>query len=184
MSCITEILKLKGDKDALLPIGKDNKPWIAVEGGGTYKNLEYLIVLTPMGHRCGYVAVPPGHKLDFVKSEKKKMPFSDREYTSYEYDAYGIECHGGITFCKRDHDLKDLLTTSCNDLWLGFDCGHAYDGKDYDALEKHFGKDCDMLKFYDEHPQFKDKEWETVKTFDYVENECKSIIDQLIEKAA
>ncbi len=184
MSCITEILKLKGEQPALLPVDKDGKPWIAVEGGGTYKNHEYLIVLTTMGHRCGYVAVPAGHKLDYVKSEKRKMPGSDREYTHYDYD-YDIECHGGVTFCKREHDLKDLLTVPCNDLWLGFDCAHAWDARDYDALEKYFGKDCDTLKFYNQYPEHKRIGLnETVKTYGYVELECKSMIDQLIEKAA
>lgn len=38
MGCITEILKLKGDQEVLLPLGEDGKPWIAVEGGSKYKN--------------------------------------------------------------------------------------------------------------------------------------------------
>lgn len=182
MSCITEILKLKGDKKVLLPIGDDGTPWIAVEGGGTYKDYEYIITFTEMGHRCGYVAVPPGHKLDFVKYEKRKVPGSDREYDSYEYDAYDIDCHGGITFCKREHGLKKLLKTPCNDLWLGFDCAHSGDGKDIALIEEYYGANSGQVKFYEQYPQFLFHEGETVKEFDYVERECHSIINQLIEK--
>lgn len=57
MSCITEILKVKGDKDFIVS-GE-----IAIEGGGTYKDYEYIITFTSSGHRCGYVAIPESHSL-------------------------------------------------------------------------------------------------------------------------
>lgn len=184
MSCITEILKLKGDKEIYMAMDDDGKPRLSVEGGGTYKDYEYLIVFTDRGHRCGYVAVPAGHKLDFVKTEQIKG-IGDREYTSYDYDAYGIECHGGITFCKRHHFLKDLLTVPCNDLWLGFDCAHAYDGKDLELIKKYYGEDNEQLKFYKEYPQYQaSNEHETVRSYAYVVNECRKVINQLVKAAA
>ena len=182
MTCITEILKLKGDKKILLQMDDNGKPWLAIEGGGTYKGYEYLITFTDMGHRCGYVAVPSGHKLDFIKSEKRKIPGSDREYTHYEYDVYDIDCHGGITFCERNHSIKNLLKTSYNDLWLGFDCAHAWDGKDLALVKEYYGDNSPIVKFYEEYPQYLLHEGETMREFDYVERECKSIIEQLIQK--
>lgn len=179
MSCITEILKLKGDQPVLLPLDEEGKPWIAVEGGGSYNGYEYLVTFTRMGHRCGYVAVPSGHKMDFVKSVHRTSP-SGGEYIDYEYDAYDVECHGGITFCKREHELKDLLSVPCDDLWLGFDCAHAYDGKDMELVEKYFGDSGGIVLFYKKHPEFQSHKHEILRSFDYVEQQCKSIIDQLM----
>lgn len=152
MSCITEILKLKGDKEVLVPPGN----WIAVEGGGTYKDHEYLIVLTYMGHRCGYVA---------LKHDK-------------EDENIDISCHGGITFRDKEHDLKDLLSVPCNDIWIGFDCVHWNDFADAEAHKKYFGEE-----FHNANATWfgAPSHLQTTKGFNYVENECHSIIDQLIE---
>ena len=164
MSCITEILKLKGDKEVFIPVTK-GEPWIAVEGGGTYKGHEYLIVLNKIGHRCGYVAMLPEH------------PFNNFS----RFDDIDIECHGGVTFLDSDHGLKKLLPIPCTDKWIGFDCGDDLDLSDEEAFKKYFGQEIhDSRKSF-----FKDCGIEMfVRTFDYVEQECYSIIDQLIEKAA
>lgn len=172
MSCITEILKLKGDREVFIPLNKDEEPWIAVEGGGIYKDYEYLIVLNHHAHRCGYVAIPPEHKANKVGS--KENPYYDG-LIELDYNKLDIDCHGGLTFGGNNHDLKLLLKNVCADNWIGFDCGHAFDGCDVEAFTKYFGKE-----------KTKDKEVffnmcsGAIKDFDYVEKECKSIIDQLI----
>ncbi len=178
MSCITEILKLKGEKDVFIPLNDKGQPWIAVEGGGKYKDYEFLIVLNKLGHRCGYVAIPPEHKYSQTKESEREMP-TGKKYKMYDYDTLDIECHGGLTFMASDHGLKKLLTNPCTDMWIGFDCGHLYDASDYDCLVKYYGEQTDSRK----ETIALLSEMGTIKKFNYVESECKSIIDQLIQKA-
>lgn len=177
MSCITEILKLKGDKEALIPESK----WIAVEGGGTYKDHEYIIVLNTNGHRCGYVAIPPEHKYSQTPEEERSF-MGGRTYKHYDYDSLNIECHGGLTFMSPNHGLKDMLDVACNDMWIGFDCGHYGDSCDEPAMRKYFGDEIvdenkSFIRAMNAYPE------QTVKRYEYVEKECHSIIDQLIQAA-
>jgi hypothetical protein len=178
MSCITEILKLKGDREFMLPQGG----WIVVEGGGTYKAYEYLIVLNTNGHRCGYVAIPPEHP--YSQTPEEDRTFCGKPYKHYDYDSLDIQCHGGLTFMSPSHGLKDLLTIPCNDIWIGFDCGHCDDAIDVEALRKYYGEEAfENKKSYIDIMSGLEK-YQTVKTFKYAEDECQSIIEQLIQKAA
>lgn len=163
MSCISEILKLKGDKDYFVPIGKNGKPWVVIEGGGVYRDMEYLIVVTPLAHRCGYVALMPGHPLNNFHNE--------------EYNYPDLICHGGITFFSDDHGLKELLQHPCSDKWVGFDCAHCYDLPDVKAAEMFFDKDRVELARH-QIETFKGFGAKT-RSFKYVEKECKKIINQL-----
>lgn len=167
MSCITELLKLKGDRKFWAVTREGNKkPWIVIEGGGSYKDYEYLIVFISMGHRCGYVAIPENHKYS----------------KETDYNDLFIDCHGGLTFMSPDHVLKDLLSNPSKEQWIGFDCAHCYDMPDKEAY----------IEYFNDHNNeyisaYADKFAEhgcTVKSYKYVENDCKRIIDQLIEKAA
>lgn len=178
MSCITEILKLKGNQEVLLPLNKKGKPWVAVEGGGTYKDYEYLIILNHNGHRCGYVAIPSHHPFSQTKSEMRQ--FAGGEYEHYDYDSLDLEAHGGLTFMAPDHSLKDLLSTPCTDLWIGFDCGHYFDSCDVEAFKKYYGEE----EAKERESFFDCMDGGSVKDFPYVERECHSLIDQLIQKAA
>lgn len=153
MSCITKLLEMKGEKE-ILPIHSE----AVIEGGGHYKGHEYLITFTRHGSRCGYVAIPDGH--------------------SGDYD--NILCHGGITFSDIDHNAKDLLQTTCNDLWIGFDAAHSMDGHDM-VKAKHYFPDLDQ-SIIDSFNRV--SEWGTHRTYDYIESECHHIIDQLLEMAA
>ena len=174
MSCITEILKLKGDKDVLMPEGN----WIAVEGGGTYKDCEYIIVLNTNGHRCGYVAIPSDHPYSKTPEEERSL-MGGRPYKHYDYDSLNIECHGGLTFMSPKHGLKDLLNTPCNDMWIGFDCGHCWDRADTEAFRKYYGEEQ-----YEAKQSFfnvMNSHDTSVKGYHYVEKECQSIIDQLLD---
>jgi len=176
MSCITEILKLKGDKKALVPDGN----WIAVEGGGQYKGYEYLIVLNTLGHRCGYVAIPDEHP--YSKTPLEDREFNGREWKHYDYNTLEIECHGGLTFMSPTHGLKDLLPIACNDMWIGFDCGHSWDKSDIEATREYYGEE-----HVKKHQTFFDATsfdpTEHIKSYAYAESECKSIIEQLMVAA-
>ena len=68
----------------------------------------------------------------------------------------------------------DLLSIDVdgNDYWIGFDCGHAFDAPD-PAL--YFLSDVDPVvqKAFNIIPG-------TIRTTEYVQEQCESIIDQLI----
>ncbi len=180
MSCITEILKLKGDKEVLVPDGE----WIAVEGGGTYKDHEYIIVLNTSGHRCGYVAIPPEHPYSQTPEEQRSI--LGRTSSHWDYDSLDIDVHGGLTFMSPEHGLKDLLSVPCNDMWIGFDCGHYLDKCDVKMFRKYFGEEeCKQKESFFNAMNHDDIDMgQTVKEYHYVEKQCHSIIDQLIQVAA
>lgn len=161
MNCISELLKLKGDKEFFIFNYEDRKT--AIEGGGLYKNYEYLIVLNDFGSRCGYVALPTGH------------PYASDTENFYKWD---IECHGSLSFASADHALKTLLSIPCTDVWVGFDCGHHWGDKaDVQNYIKYFGEDMYKRRLPIIALTF--KEVCSIKDFQYVEKECMSIIDQL-----
>src|ERR1700691_3384773 len=108
MSCIPKLLELKGDKE-FLPV-HDN---IVIEGGGKYKDYDYLITFVDYGHRCGYVAIPPLHP---VYNDKSDYPH--------------FSVHGGITFFEESRFAEELLNHKCADKWIGFDACHGDDRKD------------------------------------------------------
>lgn len=155
MSCITELIKSHLGR----VVGQ-----IMIEGGGEYRGYEYLVTFTHLGTRCGYVALPPGHKLN----------------SCVDYDDIPVHCHGGITFYSHDHGLKSLLSQPCIDKWIGFDCAHCYDGHDWEKVAEVFGEKAALSREYlsamDDFPEV------TRKSYDFVVKECQSIIDQLIEK--
>jgi hypothetical protein len=156
MSCITELLKMKGDKKYLFH--PDNTPYngIAIENGGTFKNYEYLITFTGTGTRCGYVAIP--------ENNAKKI------------NENNFRVHGGITFFENSHPFKDLLPIKCTDFWLGFDAGHGWDLKDTKLLKKLF-PDSYVLDI----PKFFFRGGEKVRSCAYMVNECRKLINQIIK---
>lgn len=164
MSCITEILKLKGKKKFLLD--NEDSPFCAIEGGGFYRDHEYLIIMNKYGIRCGYIAIKNDHK-----------------YHGLDYDEIDIRCHGGLTFSGNDHIVKNLLKNKCTDYWIGFDCGHCYDLTDIKKYRKYFLKlNQRITDFIEESNFLRRSENSSVKDYSYLENECKSIIDQLVSE--
>lgn len=175
MGCITEILKIKGDKEVFIPAGE----WIAVEGGGDYKDYEYIIVLNTRGFRCGYIALPVNHP---YTSTPKRMDVMG--HLDYEYYALEIDVHGGLTFMSAAHGLKDILKTPCSDIWIGFDCGHYLDKLDSKMFIKYFGEEeyKKNVSFFSAMNHADIGINQTLKDYEYVEDQCKHVIDQLNEK--
>ena len=176
MSCIPKILELKGDKEFL----QANKPYdsICIEHGGVYKGYDYLITLNDIGIRCGYVA---------VKHDDPAMNVKEGEHD--------FDVHGGITFFDKHGFVAKLIDHVCEDKWLGFDCGHYGDKWDFATAKKYFteGEPARKLKSMMEvkssvrkdmvmdFPNY-NEDYETVKDISYAEQECKNLIDQLIEQ--
>ena len=157
MSCITKLLELKGDK-AFIP--SPVQPEVIIEGGGTYKGFDYLVVLNHMAHRCGYVAISKDHPA----------------YNAGCYDDIDVDVHGGLTFFSEPH----IIESDCGDKWAGFDAGHAYDGYDLDALETYFGADDETVKYMRSRDFYTNPHRDLViRDFAYMEAECKKLIDQL-----
>ena len=131
------------------------RPFAVVEKQFEYKGHDCICIFSIRGIRCGYVSV----------SDKEKP-----------YDDYDIDCHGGLTF---DGELPDYYKPKAN-YYIGFDCGHLGDGVDYDQAVKYdliepgeadYNKK--LFSYLDDHP---------VRDLDYVEANCKKIVDQLERK--
>lgn len=131
-----------------------------------YKGFPCVVLFMPMGYRCGYVGLPKGNK-----------------YYRKKYDDIPADCHCGLTYSENHlfgQDDKDTW-------WIGFDCGHYCDGADKETFEKYYmdelkSKAVDterasvvsaymMFDPYDEYP---------FRTREYVENECRKIVDQIV----
>lgn len=136
------------------------KPY--VESNFTYKGYQCSVIFQTLCHRCGYVGVPKGHSL-----------------YGLDYDEFQIDCHGGLTYANPTlyghEDETDIF-------WIGFDCAHCNDGKDYEAGHKYFADDATHIEMMNHWEEF-DKQYpcgEEVRTQEYVEEQYRKIVDQLI----
>lgn len=96
----------------------DKAQWVDEATG-----LDCLIVRNRLGALCGYVGLPPGHRLHGV------------DYYDAE-DAADLHVHGGLTFADRCQEGAEDGPGVCHVpepgrpaevWWLGFDCAHAGD---------------------------------------------------------
>lgn len=161
MSCIKKILELKGDKDFIKAPNNEN---VMVEGGGEYRGLDYLIVFVDYGHRCGYVAIDSSHKfynLDAIYD-------SDLKYN------WNLNVHGGITF----YDHQPFIKNDCKDIWFGFDMAHCDDKQCLETIKKYWPKK-DLSFQYELNKKYP-LPCQVHRDFEYVEGECKRLIDQLV----
>lgn len=136
-----------------------------LEESGEYKGYKYYITFIPLGYRCGYVAIPEGHRF-------YKVFWLDNK-------AIGdLDTPGGINY-------SNFNTFDDDKSWLlGFDCGHSWDRRDIKSLKK-----------YKDEMGLRDEDVEIVKSFDYlslttvakirdinyVREGLKSLIEQIIE---
>jgi len=127
-----------------------------IEVYDTYKGYEYIVYAYKLGHRYGYVKIPERHTL-------YEMDYIDIE------DKFNIEVHGGLTFSGFITGFIDGLILQERCWWIGFDCNHLGDLKDFGIMSNEY------KETYQHIPQF----YGTIKTKEYVENECKKLIDQI-----
>ena len=128
-----------------------------------YKGFPCVVLFMPMGYRCGYVGVSKDNK--YFKKDCMDTP---------------IKCHGGLNYSSNHlYGQEDKDTW-----WVGFDCGHIYDGFDIKALNKYYPLDIDVqfnMKFMLDYYKSVN-EYSEIKTIEYVEEECKKIVDQLLNE--
>lgn len=125
-----------------------------VEKQFEYKGHDCICIFNCRGYRCGYVSVD----------------------NNKDYKEYDIACHCGLSF-GADRLTKDFNPKK--DYYIGFDCGHICDGRDYDtALEYDLineKKYNNLIEMEIHLPTF----LEPVRSLEYVEEQCKKIVDQL-----
>ena len=122
----------------------------------TYKEIEYIVYwFERMGNFNGYVKLPKNHKFQEFVDEKKEI-FGKELSTGY--DKMDIDVHGGLTFSDRitKKNQKDFPQGFNLGFWVGWDYGHSGDKTNWSD----------------------GKQW----TEEEVEQECKKVIDQLLEQ--
>ena len=124
-----------------------------------YHGLRCVVLGLDMGHRCGYVGLPKGHKyygLDYNKLDD-------------------IEVHGGWTYQGESNGYP---VESVDTWWIGFDCAHYGDGKDEMLIKELASQDAvdfwldRMRNYYDTSP----------KSAEYVKRELICAVNQIINK--
>lgn len=132
-----------------------------VEEAGEYRGYSYMVIMTTMGHRCGYVGFTKEQNPDIYKAD---------------YEGICVDCHGGLTYSGE----KPLGTD--DKWWIGFDCAHYGDAPDYDTAKMLFSKDkeiLDQLCIFETFGPLSD--YDTIRTKDYCVVQCIEMIDQLAE---
>ena len=129
-----------------------------VEKEFDYRGYKCVVTGSNMGHRCGYVGL--------------NKPTDQMQNDSYSLD---VDVHGGITYGER---RSDYPVESKNLFWLGFDCAHSCDGKDWE-LVKELNDETIYKTLYQIENMYPSEA--PVRTFDYVEWQLKSLVDQLVE---
>lgn len=122
-----------------------------VEKQFEYRGHDCLVVFTHWGYRCGYVSVT-----------------ENKDYTDYD-----IDCHCGLSFSGKlpyDYGQKKKF-------YIGFDCGHCCDGRDFDMAYNYGLIDAETRDQRKE--DFSYLQGCVVCLFGYVEDQCRYIVDQL-----
>lgn len=131
-----------------------------------YKGFPCVVLFMPMGYRCGYVGLP-----------------KENRYYKKKYDDIPVDCHCGLTYSENHlfgQDDKDIW-------WIGFDCGHCFDGIDKNTFNNIYERELlnmSPVEFRTCMMNF-DCMWEIsreypIRTQEYVENECRKIVDQIV----
>lgn len=116
-----------------------------------YKGFEYWIIRPHCQQECTELS----HKIRSIHlCGYVTIPKDSKYFITSNYESYDVECHGGLTF---GNSLDYLSVDFC----IGFDCSHSYD-----------------ISTLDTKLWFQESRYRNV---DYVDRECKSIIDQLLK---
>ena len=164
-----------------------------LESDFTYKGYRCVVTFGDMGHRCGYVGIPVGHELykkeftDYLeinKSEIENEEIGNRgiipivisaldEDDRVRMDVY-FNVHGGLTYSNNYDDYP----VESNLWWFGFDCAHYMDGKDLELMEEYWGDDPLIQRRIEIEKEYLNDY--PIRSKEYVEDECRSLVDQII----
>lgn len=130
-----------------------------------YKGLWCIVAMMDLGHRCGYVGVPKGHKYYGISH-------SDIEHI--------IDCHGGLTFSSK-YENENYPSKEHTDLWwFGWDYAHFCDANDWESFEKNF--DSEIVEKRKLYRSLWDYDSDgTIAYIENVEQCCKNVVDQFLD---
>ena len=177
-------------------MSENNKPEYIVEHEHVYKGYNYAVVFGSIFHRCGYVGVPEGSPF-FGINYNQELPNSDglkEQLKKEEIGKRGIipvacwdgetvspeilfDVHGGITYTRAQENNYPIVTNG-NLWWFGFDCGHCDDARDIETAKKYFWEEQwrPLVEIEERFPSRG-----TIRTLEYVEQECRNLIEQIIQ---
>ena len=115
-----------------------------------YKHYEYCVVVSGIGHRCGY-----------VKTEEYDIAY-EKHYDDL-HDS--ITCHGGLTYSSN------TTFDGSEGYWIGFDCAHLGDSPDPELMDEE-------NKLYSDY--FNVLKRGTIRSKDFCVDWCKSMIEDII----
>ena len=197
MGMISEILKYK-DCRAFNQI-------VYVVSGGIFEGYEYLLYVNK--EKLFYqsvISIPKGHKYDIDENVLSDnfidvncpVPLNQGFVRYFPY--LGINCHNGIDFLGKKHDLKIMLDwayhetknnnlmstdTFGEEIWIGFSCVGVQDKLDVENINNYRTEPFSPVNEEYLNAYYKHTGWGNtgvVRDIKFVEDECKSIIYQLI----
>lgn len=160
------------------------RDWTTAAGLRAICILHHYSGTTIPNHRCGYVAVPPGHPLHSAPCNKPcpALPALSPETTMGKRNPITIltmvlredslthpspetffDVHGSLTFSALGGSYPDPFELAPASWWFGFDCIHAGDN----PIEPH-----------PTSSSFRDPAG-IVRSFEYVVAECESLAAQI-----
>ena len=168
-----------------------------VESDFEYRGYRCVTTFGDLGHRCGYVGLPEGHLL-YGKNYGDRIPILLRDIQDDPIGKRGImttffasmsdldenirlelyfDVHGSLTYSDGggSYPVESVLW------WLGFDCGHYNDGKDLDKVMELWGDDPRIQRRVEIEKEYPIDEGCPIRELDYVQQECRNLVDQIIE---
>lgn len=127
-----------------------------------YRGYLGYIKQNDLGALCGYVTVPKRH-MDVMKDD-------DNFYV-----------HGGVTYTGDQIFNVEALGDNHNKVTvIGFDCAHAGDAMP--KMEKELSKIRKLIGINDIPEMYSFYSQQVYRDIDYVKNQIKSMIDQIVDK--
>lgn len=126
------------------------KTWITKAG------YPAVVVVQPMGHRCGYVQIPKDH------------PAAELQYEDIELDV-----HGGLTYG----------TINSEGTVFGFDCGHSCDKPDMNLMSESSKQVYEKFRKPDYLFYLDKSDFATIKSLDFCVAECEKMAEQFKQLA-
>jgi hypothetical protein len=169
-----------------------------VEIDSEYRGYRYVVTFGSHAHRCGYVGITSDNpfygkdytdNIDILKrADVENKPVGKRgvitllgmalsEESEHICPVHYFDVHWSLTYSGGGEGSKYPVESDL--WWYGFDCGHCEDGSDYSQAfayglisEQQYNSMAEIERLYPTN--------EPVRSTEYVEQECKNLIDQII----
>lgn len=191
------------DKEALPPGVWHDEPdkavWI-----DEATDLDCMINRNRMGALCGYVGVPPEHRLHGIGYSEHMLDCPKKVESEIITGYFSCDCneprpeaifdvHGGLTYSGSCQESEDPAQDVCHapepgrhhDIWwFGFDCGHAWDlsprlQAELDAIIPNRETERMLREAINAADGIGDMWRETYRTFGYVKEEVTRLAAQV-----